>query len=87
MLRSRGGGFVARVDFLVHHNVVLEFDGLAKYDGAQGKDALVREKAREDAIRALGYEVVRLTWADLGDPARVARLIRQARDRALRRAA
>lgn len=29
------------------------------------------EKAREDRLREVGYEVVRLTWADLDHPERV----------------
>ncbi|CAN7501514.1 hypothetical protein [Knoellia sp. LjRoot47] len=76
----RAGGFLARVDFLVGR-VVVEFDGAMKYAGAQGRDALVREKRREDELRRLGYEIVRLTWADLADPARVGRLIREAQAR------
>ena len=73
------GRVVARVDFLIPAlGVVVEFDGAVKYDGAEGRDALVREKHREDAIRALGYGVVRLTWADLFAPARVERAIRTA---------
>ncbi len=76
----RAPGFLARVDFLVGR-VVVEFDGAVKYAGAEGRDALVREKRREDELRRLGYEVVRLTWADLRDPARVGRLIREAQAR------
>lgn len=79
-------GFVGRVDFLVEGRIVVEFDGLSKYAGADGREALAREKAREDRLRALGFEVVRLTWSDLGRPERVARLVREARARALSRA-
>ncbi|SER69288.1 hypothetical protein SAMN05216199_0902 [Pedococcus cremeus] len=71
-------GFVGRVDFLVGERVVVEFDGLVKYEGAGGREALAREKRREDRLRAAGYEVVRLTWADLRAPERVARPVRQA---------
>jgi very-short-patch-repair endonuclease len=78
------GGSQARVDFLVAGKVVVEFDGIVKYDGADGRAALAAEKAREDGLRALGYEVVRLTWRDLDDPARVAGLIRAALARAAR---
>ena len=49
-----------------------------KYDGADGRAALVAEKRREDALRALGYVVVRVTWADLASPARVIAQIRRA---------
>ncbi|OLT40264.1 hypothetical protein BJF86_05565 [Serinicoccus sp. CNJ-927] len=79
------GRFVARVDFLYRaEKVVVEFDGMQKYDDPA---ALRREKLREDRLRELGYEVVRLTWADLDDPAAVARKIKGAfaRARARRR--
>jgi len=39
---------------------------------------LAAEKSREDRLRALGYEFVRLTWADLSRPATVERLMRLA---------
>lgn len=62
-------GRLARVDFLVReHRTIIEFDGAVKYEGAEGRDALVREKKREDQLRALGYQVVRLTWSDLDHP-------------------
>ncbi|QIM21307.1 type IV toxin-antitoxin system AbiEi family antitoxin domain-containing protein [Phycicoccus sp. HDW14] len=70
-------GVVGRVDLLVGR-VVVEFDGALKYGGAEGRDALVAEKVREDRLRALGYVVVRLTWADLDHPARVAALVQRA---------
>jgi hypothetical protein len=67
---------------VVGERVVVEFDGLVKYDGADGRAALAREKAREDRLRAAGYQVVRLVWSDLRDPHRVATLVRQAAHRA-----
>ena len=75
-------GLIGRVDFLVGEKVVVEFDGLVKYEGAQGREALAAEKRREDRLRAAGYEVVRLTWADLDRPEQVARLVRGAVARA-----
>ncbi|OLT18437.1 hypothetical protein BJF80_15090 [Serinicoccus sp. CUA-874] len=45
--------------------VLLEFDGSVKYSGL---DDLLSEKEREDRLRELGYEVVRITWADLARP-------------------
>lgn len=71
-------GFIARVDFYFpDHNTVVEFDGLLKYaDGS--RETLIREKVREDRLRALGLEVVRTTWIDLDHPARTALRIRQA---------
>ncbi len=71
-------GFVGRVDFLVGDRVVVEFDGMVKYAGADGRHALQAEKAREDRLRAAGYVVVRLVWADLDHPERVLELIRRA---------
>lgn len=62
--------------------IVVEFDGLVKYEAADGRAALAPEKRREDRLRAAGYEVVRLTWADLDRPERIAMLIRQAASRA-----
>lgn len=76
-------GLVGRVDFLVGERVVVEFDGMVKYGGADGRRALQAEKAREDRLRAAGYVVVRLVWADLDHPERVLDLVR----RAIRRAA
>jgi very-short-patch-repair endonuclease len=72
----------ARVDLLVGGRVVVEFDGLVKYEGAEGRAALAAEKRREDWLRSLGYEVVRLTWADLERPRRVEALVRSALERA-----
>ncbi len=75
-IRDSQGRLVGRVDFLFRAAaVIVEFDGAVKYAGAEGREALVREKRREDALRAMGYRVVRLVWADLADPARVARLL------------
>lgn len=72
------GRFVARVDFLFkRERVIVEFDGAVKYGGADGRDRLVAEKRREDAIRRLGYRVIRLTWGDLGDPAQVEWLLKE----------
>jgi hypothetical protein len=51
-----------------------EFDGKVKYaellqPGQTASDAVYQEKCREDALRDLGWQVVRWTWADLRDPA------------------
>ncbi len=75
-IRDEQGRFVARVDFLFRESrLVVEFDGLAKYAGAKGPEALAAEKRREDELRRLGYRVVRLVWADLFDPIRVRNLL------------
>lgn len=84
-IRDARGKFVGRVDFLFRtYRTVVEFDGLVKYGGADGRQALIDEKRREDALRSLGYQVVRLTWRDLHDPALVERLIREAFTRTTR---
>lgn len=78
-VRDAHGVLVGRADFQIKGTrVLVEFDGLVKYGGIHGREALAREKRREDALRALGYEVVRLVWADLADPARVVRLVEAA---------
>lgn len=52
-----------RVDFFwEEHGVVGEFDGAVKYTE---RHHLIAEKQREDAIRDLGFEVVRWNWAEL----------------------
>ena len=38
----------------------------------------MKEKGREDALRELGWIVLRLTWADLADPIRLASRMRAA---------
>lgn len=61
--------------------VLVEFDGMGKY---ADRGALAAEKRREADLRAAGWEVVRLVWSDLYDPARVARLVAAAVGRARR---
>lgn len=87
-VRDRQGRLVGRVDFLLEQErIIVEFDGLMKYAGLNGREALAAEKSREDRLRALGYEFVRLTWTDLSHPATVERLIRLAIARASARRA
>jgi very-short-patch-repair endonuclease len=87
-IRDEHGRLIGRVDFLLERErVIVEFDGLMKYADAHGREALAAEKSREDRMRALGYEFVRLTWADLSRPAVVERLMRQALSRASARRA
>lgn len=65
-VRTPSGGFVARVDFYIaEHRLVVEFDGMGKYTD---QAVVRREKLREDRLRALGFQVVRITWADLDRP-------------------
>lgn len=73
VLIQGGFGFGARVDFLfVDERTIVEFDGMVKYQSAEDVRA---EKVREDRLRSMGYEVVRLTWDDLRHPDRVRQLI------------
>ncbi len=84
-MRTPGGDFVGRVDFFIpEHRLVVEFDGMGKYTDPQ---VVRREKLREDRLRALGLQVVRLTWADLDRPEVVRRKLQDAiaRDRAVTR--
>lgn len=60
-------------------DVVIEFDGTGKYTS---HESLLAEKDREDRIRSLGYEVVRIRWADLARPHAVRRRLLEAIARA-----
>ena len=65
---TRGGqGYRADLRLTGTH-VLVEFDGRVKYES---REALWEEKLREDRIRSLGWVVVRVTMADLRDPAAV----------------
>jgi hypothetical protein len=84
LTRARGAGRCGRVGRhppvqvhppLPESGVVVEYDGAVKYEGADGREALVREKRREDAIRAAGHPVVRLSWPDLERPTRARALL------------
>ncbi|GAB3765145.1 hypothetical protein [Microlunatus parietis] len=82
------GEFVARCDYAWPEQRTLgEFDGLIKYGrllkpGETSSDIIVAEKLREDALRDLGWEVVRLIWADLSRPADLTARVRRAFARA-----
>lgn len=82
--------FVGRVDLAIPDCAVLvEFDGMIKYgDLLRGKlspqQVLMKEKGREDALRELGWIVLRVTWADLTDPIRLASRVRAAMARGRR---
>ena len=74
VVRSPNGTFVARVDFgWKEQQTVGEFDGKIKYGrllnpGQRIEDVVAEEKKREDAIRDLGWKVVRWVWEDLYRP-------------------
>ena len=74
-----GDRLLGRVDFLVDECVVVEFDGLMKYEGLTGKAALAAEKERESRITRLGYEVVRVVWSELADPIGIVQRVLDAR--------
>ena len=76
-----GRGLVGYADFgWLPLKVLGEFDGRGKYgtDAATAADVVWAEKIREDRLRALGYVVVRWTWADLLDPDRLVARVRRA---------
>ena len=84
-VRDGRGWLVAKLDFAWPElGVWLEFDGKVKYteltrDGESAADVVVREKKREDLVRALtGWICVRITWADLDRPQEVVRRLREA---------
>jgi hypothetical protein len=85
---TRDGVFVARVDFCwKDRRTVGEFDGKIKYGrllkpGQRIEEVVYEEKKREDAIRDLGWMVVRWTWDDLHRPGVLHDRIRRAFARA-----
>lgn len=73
----RVGETTYRLDFFwKEQRTVGEADGLSKYTEP---DVLRAEKLREDRLRDMGLEVVRITWDEIrGDPAAVADRVRAA---------
>ena len=73
-VRNPSGGLVGRSDFAwEQHRTLGEFDGRVKYGrllkpGQSAADVIYAEKLREDALRDLGWQVVRWTFADLKAP-------------------
>lgn len=83
VVRDSAGREVARLDFAwPEYGVWLEFDGKEKYTkhlraGETTTAAVLREKRREDRIRELtGWRCIRITWADLMNPAKTVARIR-----------
>ena len=82
------GYLVGRSDFAwVAQRTLGEFDGRVKYGrgldpGDTAENAVYREKLREDALRDLGWQVVRWVWADLSRPQAIADRVRRAFARA-----
>jgi hypothetical protein len=82
-VRDEGGRLVARVDFAWREpGVFVEFDGRVKYEkhrreGETLDEFLMREKKREELVCLLtGWTCIRVTWADLARPERLAARIR-----------
>lgn len=71
-----------RADFVIAGTkVILEYDGQAKYTGAE---ALRAEKRREDDLRLMGWAFIRVTAPMLRDVAGLERAVRQAEEWAAR---
>jgi len=83
-IRDDRDRFVARVDLaFLRYGVLVEFDGRGKYrellkPGQDVTQAVLEEKAREELLTELGWLVIRVTWADLRDPGRLAERIARA---------
>lgn len=78
------GSFVGRSDFAwPEHRTLGEYDGRGKYQDLlrpdqTAADVLWEEKAREDRLRDLGWQVVRWVWQDLKEPERLRRRLLRA---------
>lgn len=74
-VRDANGWLAGRSDFCWEDRRTLgEFDGEIKYGRALNpgqalEEVLFAEKRREDALRALGWEIVRWVWEDIWRPA------------------
>jgi hypothetical protein len=82
VVTDHSGREIARLDFAwPERKRWLEFDGREKYlkhlrPGESVADAVLREKRREDMIREItGWRCIRITWADLYHPERLAERI------------
>ena len=60
-------GFIGRMQFLVKERLVVEVDGVLKY---QSRQDVLGEKTREDAIRVEGWAFVRIMGEDMLHPGR-----------------
>jgi very-short-patch-repair endonuclease len=83
-VRDEFNDLIGIVDFLWReHGVFLEFDGKIKYEKFRRRDEslndyLRREKLREERIcQVTGWICIRISWADLANPAATARRIRR----------
>lgn len=89
-IHDADGCLVARADLgYIVAGVLIEFDGKIKYgklleSGQSPLQVLELEKQREDELRALGWQIVRVTWSDFANPALLERRIRDCLARARR---
>jgi very-short-patch-repair endonuclease len=72
-----GGRFVARIDAAYPElKLAIEIDGFAHHSS---REAFQRDRTRQNRLVALGWTVLRFTWADVvKNPSHVARLIERA---------
>jgi hypothetical protein len=86
------GVLIGRADFCWEEFRTLgEFDGKEKYGrllrpGQTAATAIFAEKRREDALRDLGWQIVRWLWEDLHHPEELRRRLERAFERGLRAA-
>ena len=71
-------GVQRRADFMFAPWLIGEADGRIKYEGPEGTEVLMREKERDQALRAMGIETLRWSGPELiEDPQRVIRRLRR----------
>ncbi len=74
---TEDGRVIATVDGrIIGTRGLLEFDGLTKYAGVDGKRELIAEKRREEDIRRADWLLDRFVWHEVDDPAGLARRLR-----------
>lgn len=81
---SDRGELIALLDFaLPDHKIWIEFDGRVKYQkylkaGEDATTVVLREKRREERVAEItGWRCLRVTWADLAHPERLAARLRK----------
>lgn len=83
-VHDRSGRLIGRTDFAwPAYGLLGEFDGMTKYadhlrPGETPRDALHREKRREDRLREeTGWRMIRFVWDDIFTPQRTAARLRE----------
>ena len=72
-------GAIGRVDFFYRPNLVVELDGRAFHAGLVQQRV---DQGRDERLRALGIDVLRLTWFEVvRDPVKTAKRVRRRLDR------